>query len=295
MILPRNNFEVTVDFTLGDVDRPFVTGHLYNGLQKPPYALPAGATRSSIQSATTSGGAGANELRFEDSAGAEEIFLNASKDYTLSVDNDSSVHVKANETFKVGSNNQLSVGADHGMSVQGSRTLSVGASRGDQRRRRSLGRRGRGRNPRHRRYAPRQMRRRPRRERRGYAQPHRRLASERHRHRRLHASDQGGLDDQGRCGVGGSRWLGPVERLQRRAQGDHRGSQVREGQGHVDQRGRGVHGQRRRIQGDVRRRADRQRDGSRVGRSGGGGGASKRQTSRSWRTTSSFSSPAAPR
>ncbi|MGD0523497.1 MAG: type VI secretion system tip protein TssI/VgrG [Polyangiaceae bacterium] len=128
MILPRNNFEVTVDFTLGDVDRPFVTGHLYNGLQKPPYALPAGATRSSIQSATTSGGAGANELRFEDSAGAEEIFLNASKDYTLSVDNDSSVHVKANETFKVGSNNQLSVGADHGMSVQGSRTLSVGAS-----------------------------------------------------------------------------------------------------------------------------------------------------------------------
>jgi type VI secretion system secreted protein VgrG len=128
MILPRHDFEVTVDFALGDIDRPFVTGHLYNGLYKPPYALPAGATRSSIQSATTGGGPGANELRFEDSAGAEEIFLNASKDYTTSVDNDSTVNVKANETFKVGSNNQLSITANHSMTVQGSRTLSVGAS-----------------------------------------------------------------------------------------------------------------------------------------------------------------------
>jgi type VI secretion system secreted protein VgrG len=128
MILPRHEFEVTVDFELGDVDRPYVTGHLYNGQYKPPYALPAGATRTSIQSATTNGGAGANELRFEDSAGSEEIFLNASKDYTVSIDNDSRVDCKANETFKVGSNYQLSVGADHGATVTGSRTLSVGAS-----------------------------------------------------------------------------------------------------------------------------------------------------------------------
>jgi type VI secretion system secreted protein VgrG len=128
MILPRMDFEATVDFTLGDIDRPFVTGHLYNGLHKPPYALPAGATRSSIQTATTGGGAGANELRFEDSAGSEEIFLNASKDYSVSVDNDSAVNIKANETFKVGSNNSLSVGSDHGMTVKGSRTLSVGAA-----------------------------------------------------------------------------------------------------------------------------------------------------------------------
>lgn len=128
MILPRHDFEVTVDFELGDINRPFVTGHLYNGLYKPPYALPGGATRSSIQTATTGGGAGANEMRFEDSAGSEEIFINASKDYTTSVDNDARVAVKANETFKVGSNYDLSVGADHNASCQAARTLSVGAT-----------------------------------------------------------------------------------------------------------------------------------------------------------------------
>ncbi|MDY7231169.1 type VI secretion system Vgr family protein [Hyalangium rubrum] len=128
MIIPRVEFEILVDFELGDIDRPFVAGHLYNAELGPPYALPGGATRSSIQSATTGGGPGANELRFEDSAGAEEIFFNASKDFTLLVDNDAAMTVANQESCSVGVGNVLSVGGNHYANVSGSRTLSVGAN-----------------------------------------------------------------------------------------------------------------------------------------------------------------------
>jgi len=129
MIHPRVDFEMIVGFELGDLDRPSITGHLYEAEHPPPYALPGGATRSSLQTATTEGGPGANELRYEDAAGGEEIFLNASKDLTASIDNDTSWSVGANQTRDVGSNETLSVKADQSTSVTGSRSLSVG---GDQ-------------------------------------------------------------------------------------------------------------------------------------------------------------------
>lgn len=128
MIIPRVGFEVLVDHERGDRDRPLVTGHLYNGEAQPPYALPDHATRSSLQTATTGGGPGANELRFEDEAGAEEMFLNASHDLTVSVEHDADFHVQVDEASKVGSNRTFSVGANHTLQVSGTRTLDVGAN-----------------------------------------------------------------------------------------------------------------------------------------------------------------------
>lgn len=128
MIMPRVDFEVLVDFEMGDTDRPAVSGHLYNAELPPPYALPGGCTVSSMQTATTGGGPGANELRFEDAAGSEEIFVNASKDMTVSVDNDSKWEVGNNQSYTVGSNNTLSVKATHEATVVGSRTVTIGGN-----------------------------------------------------------------------------------------------------------------------------------------------------------------------
>jgi len=128
MVLPRGDFETIVDFEMGDVDRPFVAGHLYNAEKPPPYALPAGKTRSSLQSATTAGGPGANELRFEDAAGKEEIFVNASKDLAIAVENDGSTQITNNETSKIGSNRTLRVGKSHTAEVVANRNISVGVS-----------------------------------------------------------------------------------------------------------------------------------------------------------------------
>ncbi|HZJ52761.1 MAG TPA: type VI secretion system tip protein TssI/VgrG, partial [Myxococcaceae bacterium] len=128
LVLPRQGFEVLVDFEQGDPDRPFVAGHLYNGEAMPPYELPGDKTRSTFQSATTSGGAGANELRFEDSAGAEEIFFNASKDFVLSAPNDAHETVGNDRTVKVGASRTLTVGQDHRSNVASDRKLAVSGS-----------------------------------------------------------------------------------------------------------------------------------------------------------------------
>lgn len=49
MTIPRGGFEVLVDYELGDINRPCVVGHLYNGAHRPPYALPDNAVRSSFK------------------------------------------------------------------------------------------------------------------------------------------------------------------------------------------------------------------------------------------------------
>jgi type VI secretion system secreted protein VgrG len=128
MIVPRVGFEVLVDFELGDNDRPLVVGHLYNGDKGVPYALPGAATRSSIQTNTTGGGAGANELRFEDAAGSEEMFINASHDFTSSVENDARSSVNANEKVTVGSNQKTTIGSNSSSTITGSRSTTISAS-----------------------------------------------------------------------------------------------------------------------------------------------------------------------
>lgn len=128
MIIPRVGFEILVDHEVGDRDRPLVTGHLYNGEAPPPYPLPDHATVSSIQTATTGGGPGANELRFEDSSGAEEIFLNASHDLTVSAEHDATLRVMVDESAEVGGNRTFSVGANLTEKVTSDQSLQVGAN-----------------------------------------------------------------------------------------------------------------------------------------------------------------------
>lgn len=128
LVLPRGAFEVLVDFEQGDIDRPFVSGHLYNREAMPPYALPGDKTRTSFQSATTAGGPGANELRFEDAAGAEEIFFNASKDFAVTAHDDAHETVGNDRKVSVGASRSLIVGQDHSANVGSDRTLTVAGS-----------------------------------------------------------------------------------------------------------------------------------------------------------------------
>jgi len=88
--LPRIGQEVIVDFLEGDPDMPIITGRVYNAEQMPPYALPGSQTQSGVLSRSSkSGGAeNANEFRFEDKKGSEQVFLHAEKDLKVEVEND---------------------------------------------------------------------------------------------------------------------------------------------------------------------------------------------------------------
>lgn len=93
LFLPRIGDEVLVGFVQGDPDLPVVTGSLRNSVNVPPYPLPASQTRSTIRTESSPGGGGANEIRFEDKKGSEELMIAAEKDLLITAKNDLNLNV----------------------------------------------------------------------------------------------------------------------------------------------------------------------------------------------------------
>ncbi len=140
--IPRMDQEVVVSFLDGDPDQPLITGVVYNATQTVPYTLPTDMTKSTIKSNSSKGGAGFNEIRFEDKKDSEELYLHAQKDMALEVKNDYKLEVgndhtidvkKGNETHNVKGTRDLTVTgeethvneADHTHNVSGDCTLKV--------------------------------------------------------------------------------------------------------------------------------------------------------------------------
>ena len=132
--VPREGQEVLVDFINGDPDRPIVVGAMYNkDNQGPKY--------TSTQSGWLTQSGDANEFRFDDKGGAEEIYMKAGKDYnfvvannetgavhndqSLAVSNMRSVDVGANETKTIGANQTLSVGQNQSNSIGSNKTETI--------------------------------------------------------------------------------------------------------------------------------------------------------------------------
>lgn len=125
--VPRVGMEVVVTFVGGDIDRPMILGAVYNGANPPPFSLPAHKTRSGVRTASTPGGKGANELRFEDAAGAEQIYVHAQRDLDVVVEHDHSHEVRGDHDITVEKNATLEVMGDHLRTVHGSEVLTVEA------------------------------------------------------------------------------------------------------------------------------------------------------------------------
>jgi type VI secretion system secreted protein VgrG len=129
VFLPRIGMEVAVTFIDGDPDRPVVTGCLYNGANPPPYGLPDEKTKSTIKSESSPGGNGFNELRFEDAAGAEEIYIHAQKDFNEEVLNDHNTHVGNNQTNTVEVDQEQTVHGNQTEVVDGNQDVTVNTDR----------------------------------------------------------------------------------------------------------------------------------------------------------------------
>lgn len=125
VFLPRIGMEVTVTFVDGDPDRPIVTGCLYNGTHTPPYGLPGEKTKSGIKSESSPGGGGFNELRFEDAAGSEEIYVHAQKDMNEAINNDHGMTVGNNQTLAVAVDQTQTIGGNQTETIDGNQTLTV--------------------------------------------------------------------------------------------------------------------------------------------------------------------------
>jgi type VI secretion system secreted protein VgrG len=125
MVIPRIGMEVLVEFLEGDPDKPLVTGCVYNGKNKVPYALPEHKTRSSFKTDTHQGN-GFNELRFEDAMGEEEIFVHAQKDMNVDVLDTHTKHVVNNDVEMVENNKISEVNRNFSQAIGGSMSIHVG-------------------------------------------------------------------------------------------------------------------------------------------------------------------------
>src|SRR5262249_42025598 len=101
IFLPRIGQEVVVSFLEGNPDRPLITGCVYNAEQTVPYTLPDEQTKSTVKTNYSKGGNGFNEIRFEDKAGSEELFMQAQKDMNVTVLNDQTTTITNNRTVTV--------------------------------------------------------------------------------------------------------------------------------------------------------------------------------------------------
>jgi len=129
--IPRIGQEVVVSYLEGDPDQPLVTGVVYNGQNKPPFALPDKKTQSGFRSRSTkqAGDSNFNELRFDDKKDSEEIYFHAEKDFKRVVENNDVLEVGASK--KKDGDRTITVFNDHKETIGcsqakgGSRTLTV--------------------------------------------------------------------------------------------------------------------------------------------------------------------------
>ena len=126
--IPRVGQEVIVSFLEGDPDRPIITGRVYNANQTVPYALPDNQTRSTFKTRSTTGGGddNYNELRFEDKAGSEQVFIRGEKDLDTRIKNDSREWIGNNRSLMVTKDQMEKVGGDLHSQVAGKRVEKVG-------------------------------------------------------------------------------------------------------------------------------------------------------------------------
>ncbi|UPG84773.1 type VI secretion system tip protein VgrG [Luteibacter aegosomatis] len=125
--VPRVGQEVVVGFLEGDPDRPLVIGSVYNRDHMPPYALPDEKARSGIVSRSLGGGAGeANEFRFDDSPGKEELYLHAQRDLRHEAENDGFTTVGRDAKDEIGRDRVQDVGRD--ATVKVGRRLTIEAA-----------------------------------------------------------------------------------------------------------------------------------------------------------------------
>jgi type VI secretion system secreted protein VgrG len=127
--IPRIGHEVIVDFLEGDPDRPIITGCVYNGTHSPPFDLPNNQTQSGIRTQSSPGASlsNANEIRFEDRTGEEELYVQAEKDLNILVKNDETANVAQNRTAAIGADDALTVAGNRTHNVTVNETITVGA------------------------------------------------------------------------------------------------------------------------------------------------------------------------
>jgi type VI secretion system secreted protein VgrG len=124
---PRIGQEVAVSFLEGDPDRPIVTGSVYNAERPLPFGGPETKTMTGIRSRSIGGGPqNFNELRMEDKAGKELLFMQAERDMKTWVKNDQDETVENDRLRRVGRDEKLQIKHDQALELGNDQVIQIG-------------------------------------------------------------------------------------------------------------------------------------------------------------------------
>ena len=125
MLLPRIGWTVMTMNEEGSVDMPLALSRIFDGEHPPPYALPGNKTVTAYRTGTIPSDGTFNEVRFESKEGVEEMFINATKDMKVLVQDTKTETVRANASREVGVDHSLDVGNNSAESVVLDQTITI--------------------------------------------------------------------------------------------------------------------------------------------------------------------------
>jgi type VI secretion system secreted protein VgrG len=144
MNLARTGWEMLVGYVDGDPERPLGIARCINGVAIPSYGLPLNKKSMTIKTPSSPATGGFSELKLDDTAGAQGIYLRAEKDFQRLVKNDKSetigndarhtvgsdlaLSIGGSQSIDVGANAQATYGAEQGVTVGHNRSLTVGGN-----------------------------------------------------------------------------------------------------------------------------------------------------------------------
>ena len=126
MLYPRTGWNVMTFMDEGDVSAPNVLSRVHDAEHPPTYSLPDNKTRTVYRTQTSPGGGSANEIRYEDLLGIQEMFLNASKDMNYQVRNNYGHNVGNDNVKRVGADQKMQIGNIVQADVQNDQTMRIG-------------------------------------------------------------------------------------------------------------------------------------------------------------------------
>jgi len=126
MMYPRVGWNVMTFMEEGNVDAPTVLTRVHDAEHPPTYPLPENKTKTVFRTASSPSDGSANEFRFEDLAGLQEMFINASGLMNIYSKMDIGQNVGRNHEKKVTGNQEVSIQKVFTKEVQNDQKVKIG-------------------------------------------------------------------------------------------------------------------------------------------------------------------------